>query len=117
MDRVRLVANRDPDIGARLNDGERLGAGRDTPGAHALEPRPDVVGGDEVHDAGGPGNAAEPALRRSGDNEGDHDERQGAADGPAGMTTDERAEHGFSLQSNRGPRNRVLVLVPNATGG
>ena len=65
VDRVGLVAHRDPDVGARLNDRQRLGAGRYTPGADALEPRPDIVGRDEVHDAGGMGDATEPAVPRA----------------------------------------------------
>ena len=87
MDRVGLVANRDPDIGARLNDRQGFGAGRHTPGAHALEPGTDIVGRDEVHDAGGLGDDAEPAVPWFRADHGDQHDRQDSPRGHPEMRT------------------------------
>jgi hypothetical protein len=71
MHRAALVAHRNLDVGARVDDGERLRAGLDATGADALEPRSHIVGRDEVDHAGGVDEACRPGALRASPGEND----------------------------------------------
>src|SRR5207249_3940658 len=62
VDRTALVADGDPHVGTWADDGERLRAGLNASGAYALEPRSDVIGGDEIDGAGGVDDGAQPVV-------------------------------------------------------
>ena len=71
MHRAALLTHRDPDVGARVDHGERLRPGLDTTGADALEPRSHVVGRDEIDHAGGVDEACWPGALRASPGEND----------------------------------------------
>ena len=74
MHRAALLTHRNPDVGARVDHGERLRAGLDATGADALEPRSHVVGGDEVDHAGGVDEGSRPGAPRASPAENDQND-------------------------------------------
>src|SRR5262249_30609869 len=75
VDGAALITDRDPNVGAWVDDRERLRAGLYASAADAFEPRPDIVGGDEVDNAGGVNETAQEVDPRAGPGKtGEHDQ-------------------------------------------
>ena len=79
MDCAALIADGNLDVGARADHGERLRPGLHAASANAFEPWSDVVGGDEIDNAGGVDEATQPAVPHASPGKNDGQDQHGEA--------------------------------------